>query len=125
MGLKVIICGSRYYSDYNRIFNTICKMDISLVISGGCRGADTIAIIVARQCGFRYVEYRADWERYGNSAGPIRNQVMINCENPDIVLAFHNDFHNSKGTKDMVSRAMKHDIPFKIFSYLDLLILLY
>jgi hypothetical protein len=41
----------------------------------------------------------ADWANHGKAAGPIRNRKMLDLK-PDLVLAFHADLTNSKGTKD-------------------------
>lgn len=48
---------------------------------------------------------------------PIRNQKMLD-DNPDIdiVIAFHSDLENSRGTKDMVNRARKKGIKVCIFT---------
>ena len=35
---------------------------------------------------------------------------MLNEGNPDLILAFHNDIENSKGTKNMVMQAKKRGI---------------
>ena len=48
----------------------------------------------------------ADWKKYGKSAGPIRNREMLKMD-PDIVLIFHDDPKNSKGTKDCVKALLK------------------
>ncbi len=45
-------------------------------------------------------------DKYGKSAGSIRNQQMIDEGKPDLVVAFPGGF----GTKDMVRRAKKHNI---------------
>ena len=44
--------------------------------------------------------FKADWDKYGKAAGPIRNQEMLDQE-PNIVIAFP----GGKGTADMVKRA--------------------
>jgi len=90
-------------------------LNIDLLISGACRGADTLAVRAARQCGIRYIEYHADWQRFGKSAGPIRNQQMLDLEKPDLLLVFHEDFTKSKGSRDMLLRAVKVGIPYRIY----------
>ena len=79
------------------------------VIHGAARGADTIAAWVAGLLGLDVEAYPANWKRYGRAAGPIRNQEMLDA-GIDIVLAFHHDISQSKGTKDMVTRALKHGV---------------
>lgn len=46
-------------------------------------------------------------QKYGKSAGPIRNQTMLDDGKPDLVLAFP----GGRGTADMVAKAEKHGIP--------------
>ncbi len=55
--------------------------------------------------------YPAEWARYHHAAGPIRNKQMLTEGKPDLVIAFHNDIEKSKGSKNMVALAKKHDIP--------------
>jgi hypothetical protein len=114
--MKVLACGSRYYSNYQRILSVIKSLDIDLLIAGGCRGADTLAVLAARQCGIRFIEYPADWQRFGKSAGPRRNQQMLDMEKPGLLLVFHEDLARSKGSRDMLHRAIKADIPYRIFT---------
>lgn len=113
--MKVLVCGSRHYQNYHMILSIIKSLDIDLLIAGGCRGADTLAVWAARKCGIQYVEYPADWQRFGKSAGPIRNQDMLDIEKPELVLVFHEDLAHSKGTKDMLSRVIKAGIPYKVY----------
>ena len=113
--MRVLIAGSRFYTDYQKILAVVKSLDIDLVIAGGCRGADTLAVRAARQCGIKYIEYPADWKRFGKSAGPIRNKAMLDLEKPDLVLVFHEDLAKSKGTRDMIIRASRAGIPFKIY----------
>ncbi|WP_276326179.1 hypothetical protein [Pseudobacteroides cellulosolvens] len=41
---------------------------------------------------------------------------MMKMEKPDLVLIFHKDLENSKGTADMFSRVLRANIPYRIFS---------
>ena len=36
---------------------------------------------------------------------------MLDESKPDLVVYFHDDIENSKGTKDMITRAEKANIP--------------
>jgi hypothetical protein len=53
--------------------------------------------------------FPADWNRFGPAAGPIRNRLMLD-ENPDLVIAFHSDLSNSRGTADTVTEARSRKI---------------
>lgn len=61
----------------------------------------------------RVVVFPAEWEKFGKAAGPIRNIEMLN-ENPDLVLAFHNDLSKSKGTAHTVKTAQKRGLKVKV-----------
>ena len=87
---------------------------IEVIIHGGCRGADLLAADVAKELSIPTEEYPADWNTHGRSAGPKRNQQMLDKGKPTFVLAFHDDIDESKGTKDMVLRAKKAHLPFKV-----------
>lgn len=120
--LRVLICGSRDWTNKARIgryLDTLMDIegyspDAITVINGGCKGADHHASMEAKGRGIFVVEYPANWIKHGLSAGPKRNQQMIDEGKPDRVVAFHADLNSSKGTKDMVTRAKFHDIPVTI-----------
>jgi hypothetical protein len=118
---KVLICGSRFYSNYENVLHYIRHLKATsvhgdiVIIAGGARGADTLAVKAAIACGFPFREYPAQWGKYGRKAGPIRNQTMLDMEKPDLVAAFHEDIESSRGTKDMVSRAKRNCVPVVVF----------
>ena len=109
--MKILVCGSRYYADYQTIYKVIKSFGTDItIVSGACRGADIIAVKVAQKLGLPFREYPANWSLYGKKAGVLRNQQMIDIEHPDLVIAFHPDIEGSKGTKDMIRRAKYHGI---------------
>ncbi len=71
------------------------------VIHGGATGADAIADEWAVVNWVNFEEYKADWARWGNRAGMIRNRTMLVQGKPDLVIAFP----GGKGTANMVSIA--------------------
>lgn len=113
--MKILICGSRYYKNYIKIYYYLEKMQNKheklIIIEGGARGADQLAKNACIELGIEYKEYKAEWDKYGKGAGPIRNQKMLD-DNPDIdlVVSFHEDIDSSKGTKDMLKKARKKNI---------------
>ena len=114
---RILICGSRDWSNIDIIKCRLDKFDSnSTVIHGDCRGADKIAGGLAKSMGMKIEVYVADWKIYGKSAGPSRNQKMLDDGKPTIVIAFHNDIDNSKGTADMIARAKKLGIPTEILT---------
>lgn len=81
------------------------------VVHGAARGVDSIADEHAKALGYDVHPHPANWDEFHKAAGPIRNQEMLDEEHPDIVLAFHDDLTHSKGTKDMVNKAVKAQVP--------------
>jgi len=111
MSQRILICGDRNWTNKELIRHVLNSMkDIEAVIEGECRGADILGKQVAEEMGIFVVKFPADWLQYGKSAGPIRNQQMLNEGQPTKVIAFHNNINESKGTKDMLKRAKKRGI---------------
>lgn len=106
----VLVCGDRYWTAYSAIMDELAWLNIESisairVIHGDCKGADKLAEKAAKELGFEFKAYPAKWSKYGNAAGPIRNQQMLDEGKPDLVVAFHDNIEESKGTKDMLQRA--------------------
>jgi len=113
--IKILICGSRDWSDRAVIIDRFASFPPKImIIHGGCRGADTIAGEVALSLGMEVKCFPANWGEYGRGAGPRRNQAMIDEGKPNLVIAFHDDLASSRGTRDMVARAMKSGIPVEV-----------
>jgi hypothetical protein len=117
--MKILVCGDREWGSYTAVgreLDTFMPWAGSLVvIHGGCRGADSMAGMWAKENGVPVMVFEADWGKHGKAAGPIRNRQMLNEGEPDYVLAFHRDLNKSKGTKDMVMAACAAGIPVRIF----------
>ena len=113
--MRVIICGSRHWTNEILIESYIKGLPPnSVVIHGDAPGADKIAGRIADERGHTVIEFEANWSLYGDKAGPIRNQEMLDF-GIDQVTAFHEDLANSMGTKDMITRARKAWIPVQVF----------
>lgn len=108
--MKVLVCGQRDFTDREYLFRVLDALHamhkFTAVIHGAARGADTLAHEWASQRGISVVAYPANWTEHGKAAGPIRNSHMLKVENPDFVVAFFTDMKNSKGTADMVTKAL-------------------
>ena len=104
-GLKVIVRGGRDFDDRERLYGELDRLHdartFRLVIAGGARGADTLAVDWARFRGVAYEVYMADWKKFRRRAGPIRNQRMLVEGKPDLVVAFA----GGHGTAGMVALA--------------------
>lgn len=111
--MKVVIAGSRDIVDYDILLKAIkeCPFQITEVISGRARGVDTLGEKYAEDCGLKLHLFPADWKKYQNAAGPIRNAQM--AEVADAVLCVWDG--KSPGTKDMMNQAKKRGLPLYVF----------
>lgn len=118
--MRVIVCGGRDYgknpdgsdNDVEMDFLFDYLMDILLehpnmtVIQGEARGADALAKLWANFMKVPVVSFPADWKKYGNRAGPVRNLQMIEEGKPDLVVAFR----GGAGTTNMIKQALFNNI---------------
>lgn len=113
---KVAIIGSRSLTDINldSIVNE-SGFNISEVFSGGAKGVDTLAEYWATKKGISLHVLKADWNKYGRSAGMIRNKEVARLV--DAVIAIWDG--SSKGTKQMIeySRGIGLPVFVKIITY--------
>lgn len=110
--MKVLVCGSRDYTDEAFIFgildNFLNGQGITEIIAGEARGVDAIAKRYAKSRAILYRGFPAEWDKYGRSAGPIRNKQMLDEGQPDMVIAFRRA--ESKGTTNMIRQAQDANI---------------
>lgn len=112
--MKVVVCGSRDWKGYQAIRKRLMLLPANaIVIEGGCDGADLLAREIALDIGLEVVEFPAAWKKYGKAAGPIRNIKMLNAH-PHLLIAFHHDMSQSKGTKQIIAEARKRGIEVEI-----------
>lgn len=119
---KLIVAGGRDFSEpplmeivLNDVINEIrqyCSMPIEIV-SGGAKGADTLAILYAESYGYTCTVKMADWNHYGKRAGYIRNAEM--AEYADGLVAFWDG--KSKGTKHMINIANSKGLTVLVINY--------
>lgn len=117
--MLILCCGDREWSNFDVVYRELAALPPGTkIVHGACRGADTIAGIVARDLGLPVQGIPADWDKWRRlgrpkAAGPIRNREMLD-KKPDLVLAFHDDLSRSRGTKDAVEEARRRGIPVKV-----------
>lgn len=110
---RIAIVGSREYPDWNQVREYVESLPyLATVISGGARGVDRMAAETARRRGMNVVEYPADWERYGKSAGYRRNQTIV--DNADRIVAFWDG--KSPGTKHTIDIAERAGKPVEVIT---------
>jgi hypothetical protein len=105
--MKLAIIGSRTFNDYNLLESYLnpYKNNISLVISGAAKGADSLGEKWANKNNIKTLIFPADWNKYGKRAGYIRNEDII--KNCDVCIAFWDG--ESKGTKHALSLCKKYN----------------
>ncbi len=109
--MRVLVCGDRHWVDKNAIVAALARLDkVDIVIEGEARGADTLAREVAEEFNIPVLAFPADWNKYGRAAGPIRNRQMLDEGKPDLVIAFHSNIVESRGTKNMLEQARSRGI---------------
>lgn len=108
--MKTIIAGGRNYqfTSADEEFLDSIMDTITEVVEGGAPGADRCARNWAIKRGIPFRTFNADWDKYGNAAGPIRNRQMAE-------YAFANGgqcvlFPGGKGTDSMYNEAWEADL---------------
>ena len=127
---KALVCGDRRWENYYIIHSTLERfqkeLGLDVIIHGNAvnpmrgdwrwKSADRIGGMAGQDLGMEEVKYTAEWNKYGIKAGPIRNKKMLD-ENPDIVivLAFHPNIRESKGTKMTINLALDRGLRVLLF----------
>ena len=84
---------------------------LPMIFSGAAPGIDTIAAREAKRRGFPVKLFPADWNRHGNAAGPIRNQLMIEAKPDQVYCCPYPTLETSRGTLDTYNKAKMAHIP--------------
>lgn len=103
--MKLAVIGSREFQDYVLLKSTLDPVleRIDVIVSGGARGADSLADRYAKENGISLCVMKPDWNKYGRAAGILRNKDII--ENCDEAIAFWNG--KSSGTKNSIDTCKK------------------
>lgn len=121
-GFYCLVVGSRTFDNYDMLKQ---ELDAQLadkssitVVSGGAKGADSLAERYAKEKGYLVEVFKADWKKYGRAAGPIRNEEMqkfISQFSDRVCIAFWDG--KSKGTQSNFNLAKKYCNPLKIVKF--------
>jgi len=103
--MKVAVIGSRSFDDYEELKRVLSKINITLLVSGGAKGADSLGERYADENNISKKIYLPNWEKFGKSAGMIRNDDII--KKADIVVAFWDQ--ESKGTLNAINKAKRQN----------------
>lgn len=109
--MNIAIVGSRSFTDYQEfmswvessfIYSGIDRTRLK-IISGGAKGADSLAERYAKEYNIPFKSIVPDWDKYGKKAGFLRNaDIVANCSG---VIAFWDG--RSKGTLHTIQLAIK------------------
>ena len=112
--MRIAVVGSRCVTDYEyvkHVLDQLVNPDLDVIVSGGARGADSLARRYAHEYGMRFTCHEAEWNKWGKQAGFVRNKVLV--ADVDRVIAFHDG--KSNGTKNTLYLARKSKIPVIVF----------
>lgn len=109
--MKVLVCGGRDYNDWESVrivldaLHCAPKNFIEVVMHGDARGADRLGQRWAHENGVTELAFPANWKRYKNAAGTLRNTDMANymADEPEAWVCVA--FPGGNGTADMVRKA--------------------
>jgi hypothetical protein len=109
------VIGSRGFEDYEQMKAILKDKGLTGIVSGGAKGADTLAERYAKESGLPVETIKPEWTKYGRAAGMVRNKEIVS--KADIVFAFWDG--TSKGTKSSIDFAKKTGKKIEIIYYLE------
>lgn len=112
--MRTIIAGSRTIADIRLVYLAIeeAGWDPTVVISGGAPGVDKLGEAWAEWNEVTIERYPANWSRFGQGAGKIRNAEM--ALKAEALIAIWDGY--SKGTGHMIDCARANNL--KIYVHL-------
>lgn len=103
--MRTIIAGGRNITDIKALYSALdsCGWFPAVVISGGAKGADYLGERFAKDADIPLEIYPANWNKFGKSAGFIRNAEM--ADRAEALIALWDGI--SKGTGNMIDLARR------------------
>lgn len=111
--MKVAVIGSRSFNDYKKLKSVLSEFDISLIVSGGAKGADKLAEKYAKENNIPTSIHLPNYDEFGKFAPLVRNNNII--EEAESVIAFWDGV--SLGTKYTIDIAIKADKNLTVIGY--------
>ena len=124
----LLVAGSREYNNYTemcKVLDYLLKNQVTahnhiVIVSGGARGADELAEKYADERGYEKHIMKAEWDKYGRSAGYRRNEQMhlfisAPSDKKRGCVCFWSTIEQSKGTKHNFKLAKKYENPIRVF----------
>ena len=128
--LRIIIAGSRDFNDYELLKKSAIEIitkktmlpDLTRIVSGGARGADTLGERFANEMGLEISRFIPDWDGLGKRAGYVRNAEMakfaVEDDNDGMLIAFWDG--QSRGTKHMIDLAKRYGLEVHVVNYKEM-----
>jgi hypothetical protein len=113
--IKLGVIGSRIFDFYEILKEELTNYNIATIVSGGAKGADSLAKKYSEEYNIPIIEYLPQWNVFGNKAGFIRNELIV--KESDELIAFWDG--ESKGTLSSIKLAEKHNKKIKVINYLE------
>jgi hypothetical protein len=115
--MKVIVAGSRSITNSGDVSDILNMLHLnwlrfSEVVSGGAEGVDTIGELWADCWNLPVKKFPANWDKYGKSAGHIRNAEMADYADACVVIWDG----KSAGSKGMIEQCLKKKLPLFVFT---------
>lgn len=101
--MKIAVIGSRTFKNWKLLESTLDRYSITQIISGGAKGADSLARRYAQEQSIELIEFLPDYSRFGRGA-PLNRNIHI-VESCDLVIAFWDG--KSTGTAHSITQARK------------------
>ena len=128
--LRIIIAGSRDFNDYELLKKSAIEIitkktmlpDLTRIVSGGARGADTLGERFANEMGLEITRFIPNWDGLGKRAGYVRNAEMakfaVEDDNDGMLIAFWDG--QSRGTKHMIDLAKRYGLEVHVVNYKEM-----
>lgn len=112
--MKIAVIGSRSFNDFVILKQILDEfLELSLIVSGGAKGADQLAVQYAFTRSIPTRIFNPNWSVHKRGAGHRRNELII--KESDLVLAFWDG--NSKGTSNTIELSKKLGKPIRIVRF--------
>jgi hypothetical protein len=99
----VIVTGGRDYQNQRELDSILFELKPETIAAGDATGADKMALNFGSRCGCWISIWKANWSKFGLSAGPKRNRAMLTYfQRHDPLLVV---FPGGKGTKNCFETA--------------------
>jgi hypothetical protein len=107
---RVIVTGDRNWRCLELARRIMARLtarygDGLTIIHGGATGVDAAFDLAALEARVSREPHPADWHQYGDRAGPLRNQIMVD-RGAAFAIAVHRTLERSRGTRDCVRRCL-------------------